>query len=360
MILLPRLHRHEVQLIHAALPDHVDNPEHVRGLAAEHGLRAHWNRSGGSPVSETQRAELREALEPLARRCGFPEPPDTAAQQAFDREACRIVHDWEVLWQAGGDTRRAACWAGLVCLDLLDLAVWRHGPKISAGRLHGRERNFLRRLWMRASVLRLRDEEAKDPWILVDRLTEDALVQVLERPSIAADRRLAQTVARTWLKKSSHASGMERIMRRAIKRIRAHAAVRHPAAIPDAELEALVHEAFEAAGRTEGETPVSPAVEEGERSKRARLSLPEAARRVLAESERRRWLSPKSRAALHALKTGESIIPRSERNALDYLLSRLAEAGLLADEVKVVRSVADTGSLSASEAAKPKKRSWAI
>ena len=183
MILLPRLDRGEVDLVAAQLNHDFADPENGLDLVGQLELRPHWNLSGGSEMSDTDRNDLSGELEIIARKHGYPAYPDTASQQAFDRAACRLLEHWDIFRKAGGDTKRAACWAGLTCLDVPHIAIWRHSSKgkgISRDRLHGGPRNFLRRLWLRNSALLLDDLDGRDPWGLVDEMSEDAVVQIIE------------------------------------------------------------------------------------------------------------------------------------------------------------------------------------
>ena len=61
-----------------------------------------------------------------------------------------------------------------------------------------------------------------------------------------------------------------------------------------------------------------------------------AARRILREAKKRRWLSPKSKAALTALQEETCELRRSERNALAYLVERMRPISKLRDEVALL------------------------
>lgn len=252
MILLPRLRREEVQRAHNALVETGPDLERVPQVIAELGFRPHWNRSGGVPATEQQRSALAEALRETARDCGFPSPIEQAGQQAFDRAVCRILENNEMLAQAGGDTLREACWAGITVLDVPELAVWRHKNKdggISVSRLHGGVRNFLRRLWLRNRALMLNDESDARRWELVDALSEDAVVQIIERPALSANPVLAQAIARVWKEFSGKHAGMEDIMRVATKRLRARNEIMLLGVLEAGEIKAEVLRIFEEAVR---------------------------------------------------------------------------------------------------------------
>lgn len=247
MILLPRLDRGEVDLVGGQLNLKSPDPESTLELVDQLELRPHWNLSGGSEISPKDRIELVEGLENIAGEHGYPDYPTVASQQAFDRKACRLLHHSDVLLGAKGDTNRGAAWAGLTCLDVPHLAIWRHSEKgkgISRDRLHGGPRNFLRRLWLRKSALLLDEKEGQDSWELIDQMSEDAVVQIIERPSLASDQRLASFMGLEWIRHRNNGIQMEPVMRLATRRLRATSQTRMLSALNDQALEQVVVEAF--------------------------------------------------------------------------------------------------------------------
>lgn len=249
MILLPRLEVHEIDLVLAEL-NHLapePAPDLSRRVVEQLGLHPHWNRSGGTQASSGLRSQLVEQLHRIAVEQGYPEAPGLARQQAFDREACRRLRETEILQKAGGELYRASCWAGLVVFDMLDLVLWRHGVgnrKLSRDRLLGGNRNFLRRLWLRVDAMLLEPGANTDRWILVDGLTEDALVQIIERPSIASCPPLARAIGLVWMQLSDEHHNMEQIMRLATRRLRARNETLALACLDTSTLVAEVRKAF--------------------------------------------------------------------------------------------------------------------
>lgn len=251
MILLPRLDRGEVDLIAGQFNQELADPDEVLAIVDRLGLKPHWNQSGGAEVSKSQRDEFAEHVERIARDHGYPDYPDTLRQQGFDRSVCRLLDRTGFFLKSGGDTKRASVWAGLTCLDVSHVAVWRHsarGKGISRDRLQGGPRNFLRRLWLRNHALLL-DDHQEDPWVLVDEMSEDSVVQVIERPSLASDRRLSSFMGLEWIKHRKKGVLMEPVMRIATRRIRATSQIRMLAALDDKQLGEVVTEAFEYAIR---------------------------------------------------------------------------------------------------------------
>lgn len=94
------------------------------------------------------------------------------------------------------------------------------------------------------------------------------------------------------------------------------------------------------------------------------MSLANAAQKVRQAAGRRGWLSPKSQSALNNLHAGRASLDRGERNALDYLLGRLSDAGVLTEDISQLRSAlsedATATGLPDTDPERPRRRSWAI
>lgn len=248
MILLPRLDRGEVDLVAAQLNQCLSEPDEALDIVGQLELRPHWNLSGGYEIPREDRLRFARDVENLAREQGYPEYPDIARQQVFDRGVCRLLERTGFFRKAGGDTRRVGTWAGLTCLDLPNIAIWRHsaeGKGISRDRLHGGPRNFLRRLWLRNAALLLDMPEVENPWVLVDEMSEDAVVQIIERPSLASDRRVACIIGLEWRKRRQKNINMQSVMRVVTRRIRATSQTRMLGFLDDQKLGQVVGQAFD-------------------------------------------------------------------------------------------------------------------
>lgn len=120
---------------------------------------------------------------------------------------------------------------------------WRFGH--TPERYKGGVRNAFQRVWHRSKVLdRGRDHD--DRWGLLRSLTEDAMVQITERPSIGADPMLAQALGEAWVR-TSRVFGrglMEDVMRLVTLRLRIRNEVRGLAWMPEQELAALLDDEF--------------------------------------------------------------------------------------------------------------------
>ena len=163
-------------------------------------------------------------------------------------------------------------------------------------------------------------------------------------------------------------------MRRAILRIRVRNEIRSLADLPASDLAEFLDGVF---GVTDQPASIAgsqsdvPHVFNAVRKARsaddelvAETSLADAAQNVRQEARRRGWLSPKSQSALEILAAGGTALERGERNALDYLLGRLSDAGVLAHDISKLRAAMSAECTApASPDSGPerqRRRSWAI
>lgn len=156
--------------------------------------------TGGYPVESADLEAWRRQIISIARACGYPGESGRSKQREFDRQVTRIL--WERLSQvAVGDLMRGETWAFLTTVLLPDVTLWRFsGQGNEKGmpvrrRYLGGHRNVFQRLWTRAFLLR--QDHVDDPYHLVDALSEDELVGLLERPNISANPEIAQAIAGT-------------------------------------------------------------------------------------------------------------------------------------------------------------------
>jgi hypothetical protein len=285
--------------------------------------------TGGAPVPAASLATVRQDLVAIARKHGFEQQDARQSHAGFDAETAAWLAQSDLF--TTGEALRDDVWAFVASVIAPDITYWRFGR--STERYAGGVRNTFQRLWMRGRAI---DRGAGHPerWGLLDALTEDALVQIAERPSIGGDHVLALAVAEAWLRAALHhgKAAMEDIMRRA----RFFDGV---FGVPEGSVDQAVH-------------PLSE------------VSLAEAARNVTQEARLRGWLSPKSQSALENLAEGHAALERSERNAVDYLLGRLSDSGLLAQDISELRAALSSDSAttesSASGPERPRRRRWAI
>ena len=314
--------------------------------------------TGGSRAHKSQLVKLRDGLLKIGQANGFPSADRRNSFAKFDAEVTAFLIDNPLF--GSGEALRDDVWAFIGVSLAPELVYWRFGS--ARERYLGGVRNTFQRLWLRGRVL---DRGANHPkrWQLVEDLTEDALVQITERPSLGGDPVLASAIAETWLRAGRHFGkhAMEPIMRRAILRIRIWNEVRSLAELPVKDLEKVLADAFNlpVIGKQNEETPVVGRNEftatKESRDRRVSAEDQESAHggvanaaadasenprtmsgvigRILTEAKRRRWISPKSMAAMQALDAGKRDLSTNDRNSLEYLFRRMRAAGILLEEV---------------------------
>ena len=327
--------------------DPADLPEAVRFAA-----------TGGSRAGRKELLALRGAVEEAARANGFGADGNSATYARFDAELGASFAEMPLL--ASGEALRDDFWTFIGVTMAPDVVHWRF--RAARERYLGGVRNTFQRLWLRARALD-RGEQHPERWQLLEELTEDALVQITERPSVGADPLLAGAVAKGWLRAAKHhgRGKMEAIMRRAVLRVRIWNEIRSLADLPAEALERVLDRAFEvpAEDRREDESAVvgdATEVRESQTAAGPGLSEPRqqlagissgpqedaigsrvrAARRVLEGATKRRWISPKSMAALVAVGGEPCDLSRSQRNALAHLLARMHTVAPLQEDVALL------------------------
>jgi hypothetical protein len=132
-------------------------------------------------------------------------------------------------------------WSYLTCCWLLDVAVWRFRRDAPMERFIGHlNRNAFRRLWWRREILGDLD---------LTLLGEDELVNIMERPTLFSNRRLARDIARELLDRVQRDGVPDRmrLMREATKRILRLTPFVAMSSLDDAQLRLLVSDGFDAA-----------------------------------------------------------------------------------------------------------------
>ncbi len=328
--------------------------------------------TGGAMVNPRQLAQLRGRLLRLAKSKGFPNTRDRTSLARFDAEASAMLVEQPIF--TSGEALRDDVWAFFGVSLAPDIVHWRFGT--ARKRYLGGVRNTFQRLWMRGRALDRGTDHPKR-WQLLEELTEDALVQITERPSLGGDPLLATAIAEGWLRATHHhgKSAMEPIMRRAALRMRIWNETRSLADLPSEQLAVVIAAAFDIPAE-QGESATG-AIErlsvkpsgvtkqpsaDGKGAKRQQSDYPirtrdvlssaksRAATLILNEARNRRWLSPKSITALNVLRDGKRDLTSSERNAFNYLLGRLRSAAILPEEIsQLSQAVASTNSSSADQ-----------
>ena len=334
--------------------------------------------TGGSPINDQQLRDVRLQLVDLASRHGY--GPNTTGRAAFDRfdaEAAAWLAQEPIF--STGEALRDDVWSFIGAVVAPDIVHWRFGKAVH--RYLGGVRNTFQRLWMRGRALD-RGADHPDRWMLLDTLSEDALVQITERPSIGGDSVLALAVGEAWLRAARNygRSSMEPVMRRAVLRVRIRNEIRNLSGLPVEDLNHLLDELFGTPAAARADIPAAETLdlpasqlqggmnEQGPSGGIAAVRdtdapLSEAVDRIIIEANQRGWLSSKSRSALDELVGGIRTLETSQVDAVDDLLGRLSRAGILKTEVDQAREAIAVRSGSRTRKREPsgKRRSrWAI
>lgn len=159
--------------------------------------------TGGQQAREKQLQKLQEQIRDCAKNHGYPKLQTRSDNTAFDLALSKILY-YEMNLHPS-EASHIEMWAFMTCVLLPDVVRWRfYGDEIEIttserfiGSSRGQRRNTFGRLWWRSYLLY--KKECEDPFILLDKLTEDDLVQITERPTLAGTPMLAQAVGNAFL-----------------------------------------------------------------------------------------------------------------------------------------------------------------
>jgi hypothetical protein len=195
---------------------------------------------GGARIDRPALAQLRRELLLLARDAGMPEAGTREGLQQFEGRAARLVR--QHLDITAHEASQDDAWSYLTCCWLLDIAVWRFGWDTSIERFIGHlNRNTFRRMWWRAEIL----GDAID----LTRLGEDEFTNIMERPTLFSDRRLARAIAVEFLARVERHEAQERmrLMREVTKRLLRLTPFVAFTVLDEGDLRLVVADAFDAA-----------------------------------------------------------------------------------------------------------------
>lgn len=180
--------------------------------------------TGGHKVTGSHLRQLQNSVRELAKGYGYPGSSSVDEWTGFDASCGGHLH--AEMGLAPSEASHIGVWWFITCVLLPDIVRWRFpGNGETAlerfiGSSRGMRRNAFGRLWWRAFLL---NEPSKDkPYGLLSMLTEDELVQITERPSLAGSPRLAKEIANAFLRAQDYGRNISRreIIRDGIKRIR--------------------------------------------------------------------------------------------------------------------------------------------
>jgi hypothetical protein len=193
---------------------------------------------GGARIDRSTLEALRGDILGLAADHGMPEPIREVS--GFEGRAAQVIR--RALPMSPHEASQEEVWSYLTCCWLLDVAIWRFGESASDDRFIGHvNRNTFRRMWWREEVL--------GSTVDLTRLGEDELVNIMERPTLYVDARLAQAIAREFLSRvdGGDVPDRMRLMREATKRLLRLTPFLAFMALADEEVDLVVADAFDAA-----------------------------------------------------------------------------------------------------------------
>lgn len=239
--LLPRLQAVGVEaILRASGPE---GPKFSKGkdFVSEYSELISFAASGGNRDLELG-SRIRSVVEKNARDSGWPDDGSAEARSRFDKTVARELALIPELNTA--EALRDDVWAFITTLLVPEIVSWRFSPG-AIDRFRGGVRNAVQRLWIRGVTLD-RGEAYENRWGLLEELTEDALVQIFERASIAGDRRLSRAIAEVWVVTAGRLGRgrMEGVMRSAIKLLRLRNEIVDLAYLSDDELWAEIARLF--------------------------------------------------------------------------------------------------------------------
>lgn len=248
MILLPRLNPLAVDMVLEELSSG-QTGRRMEERFKELPNAASFAAVGGTPASPENFRQIREPILQVAKQLGYPKPADQKTRAAFDVGATAALMGMDLLHT--GETHRDDVWAFIASWLMMDLTHWRFGNVPS--RFHGGVRNAFQRLWLRGLCLD-RGRDHPDRWELIARLSEDALVQITERPSISARPKLSLALGEGWARCANRIGDgrMEPVMRKAIIGVRLIGEVISLSSLSDSDLAELVDGEFGRAASSVG------------------------------------------------------------------------------------------------------------
>mgnify|MGYP000048539412 CR=1 FL=1 len=175
--------------------------------------------TGGNRIEKRLLETLADDIRALAKTHGYPDKAKQKAIARFDFELAVWLHDNLEIIQ--GEALRQETWAFLSLCVIPDVVKWRF-PEFHHSRCLGGRRDCMQRLWLRARAFDL-GEKATDRWKVLEGMTEDAFVSIMERPSLSGNPEICKYIGIIWLNLSNKSgiSNMEKLNREAIRRLRA-------------------------------------------------------------------------------------------------------------------------------------------
>lgn len=214
--------------------------------ACEH-LDAVFTPTGGNRIEVDQLQNLRTSLVDLAQDAGYPLPTTEEKRLGFD--AVAAVALYRRMHISPAEAAKGGVWSFLACVLMPDLVRWRFpggGDGSTLDRFMPGRRNTFQRLWWRAFLMHDPNRE-DNPYGALVHLGEDEIVQIMERPNLAAIRPVTHHVTRELLAAAARRPDISRreLIREAQKRLLRLSAFVSFDALDDEELAASVRDVFD-------------------------------------------------------------------------------------------------------------------
>ena len=251
MVLLPRLPLLAAdRLLHSFLSRNSGEEWRFDPAALPDAVR--YAPTGGTLVTPAQLLSLHDGILGRAKALDFPHRGTRSGSADFDSALSAWLANLDFLHD--GEALRDEFWAFVAIVMVPDVVRWRFGTTRS--RYLGGVRNTFQRLWVRGWALD-RGKDSDNRWELLDALSEDALVQIFERPSLGGHQAFARAIAEAWLRASRRhgKERMEAITRRATVRIRIQKEIRHLTSLPSDVLAGILDRSFDNAPRVSVRVP---------------------------------------------------------------------------------------------------------
>ncbi|WP_081620997.1 hypothetical protein [Thioalkalivibrio sp. ALMg3] len=200
--------------------------------------------TGGSRVDFEKLMAIRSDLLSIARDCGFPGERCGEMTRQFDFRVSRYLVESSGVPPC--EAYRQGVWAYFTLVLLPDVTDWRY-PGRKRERWTGGVRNTFGVLWRRGFLIGADHGDGRgSDWGSLEPLTQDALVQIVERPLLSASPRTARMIAAIWKKASEENRGgaMEAVTREAARNLIAYRVTQDLDGLSDQELSHRVGAVF--------------------------------------------------------------------------------------------------------------------
>ncbi len=150
---------------------------------------------GNPRVPADSLGSFRQRMLTAARTHGYPDRhPKRSSVRDVDGALLAVTAT--SLAMSAHESTHPGVWEFLSCVLLPDIVIWRFGGEsggVSLDRFMAGRRNAIERLWRRQQFLGSRIGDSND-YSLIQVLSEDELVQIMERPRLVGHRELLRAV----------------------------------------------------------------------------------------------------------------------------------------------------------------------